>query len=78
MHVILHIVTQIVKAKFIIGAVRNIGRIGLNFLFIGLLAVDRADGHSQEVVHAPHPFCVTFGQIIVDRHHMHAFAGQSI
>ena len=39
---------------------------------------DAADGQAQEAIDLAHPFAVALGQIVVDRHHMHAFAGQRI
>ena len=45
MNVILHVVAQIVKAEFVIGTVGDIGRVGLNFLVIGLLTVNGTNRH---------------------------------
>src|SRR5262245_29954927 len=39
---------------------------------------DDPDRKSEEVVNLPHPFGVALGQIIVDRHHMNATAGDRI
>ena len=40
--------------------------------------LDDPDGQSQKFVDRPHPGAVAAGQIIIDRHHVNAFAGQGV
>jgi hypothetical protein len=37
-----------------------------------------ARAQAQEVVEPPHPLGIAAGQVVVDRHHVHALAGQGI
>ena len=80
-HVLLvksHVVTQIVEAQFVVGAVGNIGQIGLP-AFIGLFAVDdQTHLQAQETVDLSHPLRVTLGKVVVDRDNVHAFSCQGI
>ena len=73
-----HIVAQIVKAVFVISAVGDVGMVGGAF-FIGTHpGNDHADAHSQKPVNLPHPVGVALRQIVIDRDHMNAFAGQCV
>ena len=75
---VFHVVAQIVEAEFVVGAVGDVGGIGDAPLLIRQPMHDAARGQAQEAVDLPHPFAVALGEIVVDRHHMHAFAGQRV
>ncbi len=73
-----HVVAQVVKAVFVVGAVGDVGVVGrLLFLARHIRQVD-ADRQTQEVVELAHPARIAVGQVIIDRHHMHALAGQCV
>ena len=74
----LHVVAQIVKTKFVIGSVGDIGVIGFLALFIGQTGNNHATGQAKEVIQLSHPSRVTLGQIVVDRNDMHALAFKGI
>ena len=76
--VIFHIVAQIIKTKFIVGAIGNVGRIGLAALFIIKAMHNDTYGQAQETIDLAHPLRVAAGEIIIYRHHMHALAIQGI
>ena len=75
---VLHVVAQIVKAIFVVGAVGDVGGIGFAALFVIEAVHDAANAHAQEAIDLCHPFAVALGQIVVDCHDMHAVAGQGI
>ena len=72
------IVTQIVEAELVVGAVGNVGSVGLALLRRRLAAPDHANAQAQELVDRTHPARVALGEILVDRDDMHALAGQRI
>ena len=74
----LHVVAQIVEAEFVVGAVGDVrGVSGLAFLVVQTVH-DDAGAQAEETVELAHPLGVATGEVIVDRHHMHALAGQRI
>ena len=76
--VIHHVVAQVVEAVLVVGTVGDVGLIGRPLLVGRLLGHDDAHRQAQEVVEPSHPGRVTLGQIVVDRDHVHAPAGQRI
>ena len=76
--VIHHVVAQVVEAVLVVGTVGDVGLIGSPLLVGRLLGHDDAHRQTQEVVEPSHPGRVTLGQIVVDRDHVHAPAGQRI
>ncbi len=63
-----HVVSKIIKAKFIIGPVRDVASVGLLALGRIHVVLNHADGQPQEFINRPHPFPVAPGQIIIHRH----------
>ena len=74
----LHVVTQIVKTKLVVGAVSNICFV----CFLTLCRLDVVDNQtyleSQPAVYLAHLFRVTFCKVIVDSNNMNTFSGQSV
>ncbi len=68
-----HVVAQVVEAEFVVGAVRDVRRVG-RLLDGGIVDVgaDAADRQAEPTVDPAHPLGVTGGQVLVDRHHVHA------
>ena len=73
-----HVVTQVVKAVFVVGAVGDVRLVSRLFFFAGQLRQIDTHAQTQEVVEPTHPLGVSVGQVVVDRDHMHAFAAQGI
>jgi len=71
---ILHVVTQIVEAQLIVGAIGDVAGIGRAALIVVETVLDDADGQAEEVIEPAHGFSVAAGEVVVDRHHMHALA----
>ena len=73
-----HVVAQVVKAELVVGAVGHVRLIG--FLAVGGRHImdHKPDAQAQEAVNLAHPLAVALGQVVVDRHHMHALAGQGV
>ena len=71
-----HVVTQVIKAEFIIRSVRNIGVVLLAAFFRLLSNQHAAHGESQEVVDASHQIRLVLRQIIVHGHNVNALTGQ--
>ena len=73
-----HVVAQVVEAVFVVGAVGDVGAIGGAF-FLGTHAGDdHPDAHPEKLINLAHPVGVAPGQIVVDRHHVDALAGQRV
>ena len=69
-----HIVAQIVKTKFVVCSVGDIGGV-IGALLRGLLTMtrhDQSDAETEPAVNAPHPFGVTTSEIIVHRNEVYA------
>ena len=68
-----HVVAQVVEAELVVGAVGDVRRVG-GPLEDGVVDVgtDAADGEPEPAVDAAHPLGVAGGQVLVDRHHVHA------
>ena len=80
-HVLLidcHVVTQIIKAEFIVGTVGDICFIHHLALIRRHIMDNQSHGHAQEAVHLAHPFTVSFCQIVIDGDDMYAFARNGI
>ena len=73
-----HVVTQIVKAHFVVGTVSNIGMISVFAFFVGLFMDNQTHRKSQKAVYFAHPFRVALGKIVVYRDNMDALTGQCI
>ena len=73
-----HIVAQIVEAELVVGGIGHVIGILLAALGIGKTMDDAADAEAQEIIDLAHPPRVAAGEIVIDRHHMHAFGGQRI
>ena len=74
-----HIVAQVVETELVVRSERNVGQIGTTAgVAVGLMLVDTVHTQTVEHVERPHPLGVTLGQIVIDRHHMHAVSGQGI
>ncbi len=73
-----HVVAQIIKTVFVVGAVSNIASIRSAFFFLILTRKNNAQAHAQFFIHRAHPTAVAIGEIIIHRHHMHALARQRI
>ena len=73
-----HVVPQIIEAEFIVGAVGDVGVVGLPPLGRVQAVDDEAHLQPQEPVHLAHPFAVPLGQVVVDGDDVDPFAGQGI
>ena len=73
-----HVVPEVVKPVFIVRPVCDVRSIGRLLLFSRCLRQVDANGQTEKAVEAAHPLRVSAGQVVIDRHHMHAFAGQCI
>ncbi len=77
-HFIDHVVAQVVKTVFVIGAVGNVGTVGCLLFLAGCLGHIDAYRQSQEVVEAPHPLRIAICQVIIDGNHMHTLTSKGI
>ena len=77
-HVVFHVVAQIVEAELVVGAVGDVGGVGLAALVVVEAVDDDADGHAEELVDLAHPLGVAAGEIVVDGDDVHALAGERV
>ena len=61
-----HVVAQVVEAELGVGAVGDVGRVGVALLLVGLHVLQHADADSEHVVDRLHPQRVAPGQVVVD------------
>ena len=61
-----HVVTQVIEAQFVVGAVGNIGIIGHTALGGGHAGNHQADGQTHVAEHLAHPLALVLCQIVVD------------
>ena len=74
-----HVVTEVVKAEFVIGAIRDIREIRFSAFFtVGLVFVNTIHRNTQPFEDCSVPFLVTTGQVIVHRYDMHPFTRKGI
>ncbi len=67
-----HVVAQVVEAELGVGAVGDVGGVRLAPLGLGHHRRDHADRDAEQVVDRLHPLGVAAGQVVVDRHQVHA------
>ena len=73
-----HVVSQVVEAVFVVGAVGDVGTVGGLLVFTrGLGQVD-AYCEAQEVVEAAHPLRISAGEVVVDGDDVDALAGEGV
>ncbi len=74
----LHVVAQVVEAELVVGAVGDVGAVGLAALLVGEVVHDDADGEAEEAVDLAHPLGVALGEIVVDGDDVDAVAGERV
>ncbi len=72
------VVAQVVETEFVVGAVRDVARVGGALLVGSLAALDHADRQAEEAIDRAHPVRVALGQVFVDRDDVHALGGQRV
>ena len=72
------VVAQVIEAELGVGAVGDVAVVLLAADAGRLVVQDAADRQAQELVNRAHPLAVARGQVIVDRDHVHAAAGQGV
>ncbi len=74
MHLILrleyHVVSKVIKAKFIVRTVSNIRRVSLVLCLVILTREVNADTQTQKLVNRSHPIGIALRQIIVNGDYM--------
>ena len=73
-----HVVAQVVKAHLVVGAVGDVAGVGGAALGVVQVVHDQAHGEAHKFVDFAHPLAVAAGQVVVDGHDVHAFAGQGV
>ena len=61
-----HIVAEVVEAHLVVGAVGDVGGVGVLALLSSEAVDDEAHLQTQEAVDLAHPLGVTLGQIVID------------
>ncbi len=73
-----HVITQIIKAEFIVGSIGDIAVVGLSALVIVQVMHDNANCKPKELVHLSHPLGITPGQVVIHSDQVNAFAFQGV
>ena len=74
----LHVVAQVIEAELVIRAVGDVARVHLLALGGVHLRLDGPHRHPQSLKQRAHPLGVAAGQVVVDRHHVHATTVKSV
>ena len=74
----LHVIAQIIEAQLVIGAVGDIGGVGLAALGIGKTMHNAAYRQPEEAVDRAHPLGVATRQVVVNGDHVHALPRQCV
>ena len=74
----LHVVAQVVEAELVVGAVGDVGGVGLLARRLVQPRDDAADAQAQELVDLTHPGGIAARQVVVDRDHVHALAFEGV
>ena len=74
----LHVVAQVIEPEFVVGAVGDIGPVGLFALAVVHLVLDAADGQTQKPIDLAHPVGVALRQVVVDGHHVDTATGERV
>ena len=72
------VVAQIVEAEFVVGAEGDVAGVGRALLRRFLLAADHTHAEAQEAIDGAHPVGVALGEVLVDRHDVHAVPRQRV
>ena len=73
-----HIVAQIIKAEFVIGAKSYVATVS-KFSFGEIHIVEnQSDTQAQELIKPSHPFGVAAGEVVIDGNHMNALAAERV
>ena len=75
---IFHIVAQVIEPELIVGAVGDVGAVGVAPLLVGEVGDDHPDRHAEEAVDLAHPVGVAAGEIVVDGDDVDALALERI
>ena len=73
-----HIIPEVVEAHLVVGAVGDVGGVGVLALLRGQAVNDQTHLQAKEAMHLAHPLGVTLGQIVVDGDDVDALAGQRV
>ena len=73
-----HVISQIIKSKFIVRYICDIAVICISSLVIVHLIQNYAYGQSKKLMNLSHPLSITLCQIIIDCYDLHTFTGQRI
>ena len=73
-----HVVPQVVKAQLVVGAVGDIGGVGIPALTTLHTGDHQTHAQTHVAVDLAHPLGVTLGQVFVDGDHMDTLAGQGV
>ena len=73
-----HVVAEVVEPELVVGAVDDIGGVGLALLRGGLAGHDHSGAQPEESVDRPHPLRVAPGEVVVHGDDVHALPVQRI
>ena len=74
----LHVVAEVVEPELVVGAVRDVRRVGDLALRVVQVVLDDADRHAQEAVDTAHPLRIAAREVVVDGDDVHALAFEGV
>ena len=73
-----HIITKIIEAKLVVGAIRHIGVIGLTSRRIIQVVLNDTYREAERLVQWRHPLGIALGEIIIDCDEMYALTDETV
>ena len=73
-----HVVTQVIEAEFIIGAIGDVGVVLLTALGRIHVRQNATSGHTKEVEYPAHKVALVFRQIVIHGDHMHTLTFKGV
>ncbi len=73
-----HVVTQVIKAHFVVCAIGHVGGVGFSALCVVHVMQDHTHRHAHETKDVFHPFALEFGKVIIDGDDVHAVACKGV
>ena len=72
------VIAQVVEAELRVGAVRDVAGVGRTALLRLHAGLDNANADAQHLVERTHPLRIATGEVVVDRHEVHAESSQRV
>ena len=74
----LHVVPQVIESELVVGAVGDVGGVGVAPLLVAQVVLDDPHAEAEELVETTHPFRVAAGEVVVHGHDVDALVRKGV